>query len=340
MTRCNIVALLFFVVLGPATAAEDLGLAATFEQTADYLPWLFENTGHPNYMEVVKKYIDSEKDLEAIISTLEELIPHHTASPFQSDILYLLAHYEENSGELRKAQQHYEISGMLAAGKQDRRALLDSMRLLIEMGKHERALTQAEAFINVVENEELKRHARVLNCAALYAAEEYSSAQTVLLKLTSSGEYREAYKPGELYLLIRIARGVGGTKEAEELEALLVEKYPKSPESLLIRNKLIVQLEATPHHLFAYAETDEARETVGEDVRIQTGLFSKRENAAELQNSLSEKGFATVITKIERGGKTFYRVLSEPVSLEDSQEYIIRLKEYGFEGFLVFEASS
>ena len=340
MIRCNIAALLFFLALGPVTAAEDLGPDTAFETTEDCIPWLFENTGHQDYMKILHKYIDLEKDIEAIISTLEELVLHHTASPFQSEIFSLLAYYEENAGWLQKAQKHYEIAGMLAGGKGDRRSLLDSIRLLIEMGNYKRAWTQAQGFINVAQKNEMKRHARVLLCTALYAGGEYKKAETVFTALTSTGEDREALTSEELYLLIRTAHGTGRTKEAEELRSKLLEKYPESPESLLIQKKLIVQLEATPLHLFAYAETDEPQEIAGEDVRIQTGLFSRRENAVELQKSLAGKGFTSVITEIKRGGKTFFRVLSEPVSLKASQEYIIRLKEYGFEGFLVFDASS
>ena len=303
MTRCKIAALLFFLALGPVTAAEDMGTGAAFEKTEDCIPWLFENTGHQDYMRILHKYIDSEKDIETIISTLEELVLHHTASPFQSEIFSLLAYYEESTGELQKAQKHYEIAGMLAGGKGDRRFLLDSIRLLIEMGKTKRAWTQAQAFINVAEKDEMKRYARVLLCTALYAGGEYKKAETVFTALTSTGEDREALTSEELYLLLRTAHGTGRKKEAEELRSVLLEKYPESPESLLIQKKLIVQLEATPLNLFAYAETDEPQEITGEDVRIQTGLFSLRENAVELQKSLAAKGFTTVITEIKQGGK-------------------------------------
>jgi hypothetical protein len=337
MTRCKITALLIFFAIAPVIAAAAL-------DTEEYKDWLHQNPNHGKYLHVLDEYIESEKNIDAIISTLREISLNHTTAPYQPEIYALLAYYEEITGRLQDAQKHYEIAGMLAQESQDRSPLIDSIRLLIETGKYKRAQTQAQAYINVAKNNTFKRYARVLLCTAFYAGGEYEKAKTVFVTLTSSAEEMKKFGPKELYLLILAAKGTGKYAEAENLESILLEQYPESPELLMIQKKIIVQLEASPLHLLALAEPEEGNEEGNEKadgaVRVQTGLFSRKENAIALQKSLAAKGFQTVIKEIKRGGETLFRVLSEPISLQDSQQYIIRLKEYGYEGFLVFDASS
>lgn len=333
MTRCKITALLIFIAIAPVTTAAAL-------DTEEYKDWLHENPNHGKYLHVLDEYIESEKNIDAIISTLREIILNHTTAPYQPEIYALLAYYEEITGRLQDAQKHYEIAGMLAQETQDRSPLIDSIRLLIETGKYKRAQIQAQAYINVAKNNTFKRYARVLLCTAFYAGGEYEKAKTVFVTLISSAEEMKKFGPKELYLLILAAKGTGKYAEAENLESILLEQYPESPELLMIQKKIIVQLEASPLHLLALSEPEESNEKADGAVRVQTGLFSRKENAIELQKSLAAKGFQTVIKEIKQGGETLFRVLSEPISLQDSQQYIIRLKEYGYEGFLVFDASS
>jgi hypothetical protein len=73
---------------------------------------------------------------------------------------------------------------------------------------------------------------------------------------------------------------------------------------------------------------------------IQTGSFRDPENASYMADDIRSMGFSAEIRTTESDGSTFYKVLvplptdSTPA---DAQETVVRLKERGVEGFLVFE---
>jgi hypothetical protein len=73
---------------------------------------------------------------------------------------------------------------------------------------------------------------------------------------------------------------------------------------------------------------------------IQTGSFRDPENAAYMAQDIRSMGFAAEIRTTESDGATFYKVLVPlpPNSTPgDAQETVVRLKERGVEGFLVFD---
>jgi hypothetical protein len=73
---------------------------------------------------------------------------------------------------------------------------------------------------------------------------------------------------------------------------------------------------------------------------IQTGSFRDAENAAYMAEDIRSMGFPAEVRTTESNGSTFYKVLvplppdSAPA---DAQDTVVRLKERGVEGFLVFE---
>jgi hypothetical protein len=75
---------------------------------------------------------------------------------------------------------------------------------------------------------------------------------------------------------------------------------------------------------------------------IQTGSFSMKENAEYMVKDLKTYGFNPVIREEDRaGGEKIYKVLvpldPHQRTIEETQHVLIRLKEKGVEGFLLFE---
>jgi cell division protein FtsN len=72
-------------------------------------------------------------------------------------------------------------------------------------------------------------------------------------------------------------------------------------------------------------------------VLVQAGSFSVAENAHYLQRDLAAKGFAASIAEVALAGKIYYRVLIGPEgSAEAAQQTLLRLKDAGFEGVLLW----
>jgi cell division protein FtsN len=67
---------------------------------------------------------------------------------------------------------------------------------------------------------------------------------------------------------------------------------------------------------------------------LQTGLFSREENAQAAVSRLAAKGFAATISQKPVNGVVYWAVSVAPG--EDSNRTIMRLKDAGFESFPVF----
>ncbi|MFO8043053.1 MAG: SPOR domain-containing protein [Alkalispirochaeta sp.] len=82
---------------------------------------------------------------------------------------------------------------------------------------------------------------------------------------------------------------------------------------------------------------DQKREVAG----IQTGSFRDGENAQYMARDIRELGFEAEVQEVEINDEVFFRVivpLPEDSTPESAQETVVRLKEQGIEGFLVFDS--
>jgi cell division protein FtsN len=69
---------------------------------------------------------------------------------------------------------------------------------------------------------------------------------------------------------------------------------------------------------------------------VQTGSYRDPENAHYMVRDLKAAGFAAEIRDATLHGKTFHRVvIGPPMSWEEAEKMMLRLKEAGFEGFLL-----
>jgi SPOR domain len=75
--------------------------------------------------------------------------------------------------------------------------------------------------------------------------------------------------------------------------------------------------------------------TLPPSTMIQIGSYQDRTNAEYRLKDLSNAGFPGKILTARRNGTTYYKVVVPNVAPADSQTYLIRLKDKGFEGFLL-----
>ncbi|MFW5694286.1 MAG: SPOR domain-containing protein [Alkalispirochaeta sp.] len=93
-------------------------------------------------------------------------------------------------------------------------------------------------------------------------------------------------------------------------------------------------------------EEDEAERAGRQDhtgavTGIQTGSFQDRENAQYMVRDIRELDFSAEIQEVEVNDTTFFRVivpLPDDATPESAQETVVKLKEQGVEGFLVFQS--
>ncbi|MFW5826560.1 MAG: SPOR domain-containing protein [Alkalispirochaeta sp.] len=75
-------------------------------------------------------------------------------------------------------------------------------------------------------------------------------------------------------------------------------------------------------------------------IGIQTGSFRDRENAQYMARDIRELDFPAEVQEVQVNNDTFFRVIVplEDATPESAQETVVRLKEEGVEGFLIFES--
>jgi len=73
---------------------------------------------------------------------------------------------------------------------------------------------------------------------------------------------------------------------------------------------------------------------------IQTGSFRDRENAQYMARDIRALDFPAEVREVEVNNDTFFRVIVplEDATPESAQETVVRLKEEGVEGFLIFQS--
>lgn len=72
-------------------------------------------------------------------------------------------------------------------------------------------------------------------------------------------------------------------------------------------------------------------------VLVQTGSFRDRENAEYMVRDLKASGFETEIMEKQIGGTLYYRVVIGPLmTVDKAQAVLMKLKDAGFEGVLLF----
>jgi cell division protein FtsN len=70
---------------------------------------------------------------------------------------------------------------------------------------------------------------------------------------------------------------------------------------------------------------------------VQVGSYRDPENARYMVRDLKGAGFAAEIQEKKLNGNVYYRVVIGPAVLpSDAESLMLRLKEAGFEGFLLF----
>ena len=238
------------------------------------------------------------------------------------------------SGNPESALKAYE--GALTVSPGDGRALFEQSRLLISLGEYEMAAIPINAMPGTGLNQELTIQARYLGAML----EAFRSGNTVILAALADDTGFSAYRSPIYYTLWRLS-GLASWKNR------LTAEYPASPEAKIANGA--AEAAATPLWLLfpgrnsiTLASTQQP--TASTPVQapapppepagfLQTGLFSREENAKALADKLKKAGFAAQINRRAANSGDFWAVYV-PYG-KDMNAEIMKLKNAGFESFPV-----
>jgi len=257
-----------------------------------------------------------------------------------------LARLHQLSGNSEAALKAYE--GALALSPGDGNALFEQGRLLISLGEYEKAAVSVSAMLRSSQDRELLVQGRYLGAML----ETFRSGNTqVLVALADDPELYE-FKSAIYYTLWKFT-------DLPSWKNRLITEFPQSPEAkiaagaadsaitplwLLFPGRDSLTLSApTPSQPTAsqaapsstsLPAASASQPVPSEQMQVlQTGLFSREENAQALAERLKKAGFEILISRRQVNGNEYWAVYV-PYG-NDMNAAIMKLKDAGFESFPV-----
>lgn len=362
-------------------AAAALSLAAVLplfpqsESDNRNLTELFEKAGTSGFFEEFVEVYSSEENPKEALRIMQKFLPVLEEDAHRHRLLLDMAGLEEQIGRLDQAQLHYQSAAFAAPGRRDYRALYNSVLLLIDQGDFSQALLQIRQILEKSTDPGLLMRARVQEARIYQLQDRTAEAEEAAGSLVAEKENLPSDVLYNLWLFYRNTAdpAQSDNKKAEELQRLLGEKFPDSPEyrmslgevgefptvetsmGLRVPGAEVPFEETTPE---IPVEREGKREGKNENIQeveidekknkkpsvpeleksraIQTGSFRDAENAAYMRRELEREGFTAMVVQANVGGRLYYRVLVPVAFGESEQEVLLKLKEKGFEGNPVY----
>ena len=344
--KLNKFAFLLFIFVPFICSAEILDSAVANQQAGEdeeaveqFEKWLVQNLDHDRVPEVLSLYFKSITDLSRAKQVLADLQSACTNRKNSKSIILHRAFLEEISGNISEAQQLFEFANMRSTELSDVSNFFHSIRLLITMGELDRAEAQTMAIVSTSADNSLVFRGKLF---LAYIKQLQGKIKEGTTLLDNAAKYTEKMSLQDAYLFYNLSQIYTNERYSEKALKILSSVYPDSIEYAEIKNGNVV-IEPSLHYFESYytaaPEGDASEEYAQKEhnsVRIQTGIFSKQDNAQTLVSALEKEGFTAEAIRIEREDSVLFRVVSPPMPTADSQEYILQLKEKGFEGFLLF----
>jgi len=276
-----------------------------------------------------------------------------------------MARLLELSGNVSQAADAWERAALAVPGAAGFQDLLQSARCLAVIGEFDRANATLKPVLGA--SGPLLVQARLLGAWI----EAFKTGQTGGLNTLLSNPDFAGYKPGMYYAIWRIS---GDSAVRNAMAGRLLAEFPQSPEARIVRDDPIVSaVPAALWLLSAFNQADQvisqpvpeqsrptppdqgqyvpawqtqpeqsklvqsrqsAVENSGGPVMLQTGLFSREDNARSLAERLRKAGFSPVVAQKVISGSNYWVVGVQPGP--DPSRTMLLLKDRGFESFLVY----
>jgi hypothetical protein len=293
-------------------------------------------SGDPGFLTELDRLISTTSSVSAVHQFLDRYLEQAASGDFVGEISRRKALLYELEGEYEAGRNILAPLGETILFEGPEPLAVDLARLEFEMGE----LGAAEERLGRLTGQQVirktLREISILRCRISLAQKHESSFDSCLETLE-----REGWRDMSLALSLQWAKEKGDAAEVERISAALKEEYPLVWDSLSATDGRVSQypspaliLSGTPEPSVPAPEPTVAE--TAEPLGVQVGSFGDRENAEYMARDVGELGFSVSIRSRERNGGTYYQVLVSPGDATP-QNTVLRLKEHGLEGFLVFD---
>lgn len=305
--------------------------------------WLKNNPEDPQYNYVLNNYIIKEENPHNLIDSLNKLLPSLKDEGLIIDVAITLAQIEEMMGRVEQACNHYDLAARKDKSSRKYTSLLNSARLFLEQGFHEKVLSITDEIIKNTNDQRLEIEAKLLQSKAYILSDKPDKSKLLLAELIKRNAGSEQY--GRiLFYYVDLLIYLGEKEEANLVLDKMRKQGSPNPEfslgSMLLSGKhdMSIRLYQTPIFLHYDAAETEQKITPepADGVFIQVGSFTVLENAKILQSELKDKKINAIIMEKTIDDKIHFKVVIKVIDEKvDINALIIKLKTLGYEGYLV-----
>lgn len=279
--------------------------------------------------------------LPAEISSIEKKLADPKLPPAErKQSLETMARIFELSGNFEAAADAWHNAARTVSGNAGHADFLQSARCYAAIGEFEKAETVLKPVLSASGSGVLQNKARLLSAQM----EALRTGNTAALSSLLSNSDFAGDKPVLYFSLWRIS-GDPGVKAS--IAHRLLAEFPQSPEARIVQDGGAVSASSAALWFFmgsgpsipgpAVVQVPAAPSggtASGGPLMLQTGYFSREENARNMAGRLNNSGFNSVIDKKTVSGNERWIVGVEPGP--DYLKTMSRLKEKGFDSFPVY----
>lgn len=232
-------------------------------------------------------------------------------------LYYEVAHLYELTFRYSFAVDYYSMA-LNVSSETHPELQLHILQLLYQSGTIPE-MSQIDALLMTEKTQDFYVDALIFKAEILQYEEKFEEAEEILLQSRFSNLYPEIQ-----FSLWEMYNRIGNNIESDRVLSFMKENYPDSIELSVMEHRAEKMTRLSDFFL-AKSVSDEKSE---KDVFIQTGVFSSRENALILKDTLTSLGFHPTMVESD----SLFKIL---VSGQDKQFLLESLKNHGINGFTV-----
>ena len=323
-----------------------------------YRQWLENNSNSKNLIKVLDSYLSAEQNLKDQIHLLKFLLLKIENEAEKIFVLKQLSSRLDITGDSNEGAAIYKKLYSIVKDENRYSYLLSSAFLNYDSGNLSQVIEDCQLVLKESSNKLIKSKAANLLAVSLFQSGGKEKALSYYKSIIT--EFKNSdYLPVILLTYYELLLEQKENTEAEkifkyfqtnlshtaEYEILIqwkeknktdrIKSYP-NPSSYYLS---LYEIDDNPENVIVDKQENKDEETTQPPIvkYIQTGSFIDKENAEYMVKGLMENGFNAKIVDKNIHNKVYYRVLvSIPEPDKNINEFLIQLKDAGYEGILYY----
>lgn len=259
------------------------------------------------------------------------------------DLLLDAAAIKSAAGEISEAAELFEKASFAVYGEKDFDALYKAAVLYIETADYKKAEALIRAISTFSSDSTLRIKASILNSRIMKLSDRIDESNEIIKDLLNS---LEEYPPELIYWANEFYERFSDELDLSYIKKNLLNEADKkyigsnriiTPEFMINSPDVTFSIKSTTENADAATNSSEETEAYqNKPAFIQLGSFKRKENADDMLKNVIARGFNAELKSKTVNGTEYIAVVVPVDDPDNIQNFYIKLKEAGFEGYPVY----